>query len=146
MQRLGLIPREFRQPAHRITVDLQQPAGLANPASFTHVFQNGYRLAVRQAAVEQGRSLAFAESRPARAAIQQSNALTLAVLTAISQSEDNGFLPRCLPEGSLTPVSGTPLSSHLIRSIWPNRWRTCRAFHAPGCCAGGAGCSAGRRV
>jgi hypothetical protein len=29
-------------------------------------------------------------------------------------SEDNGFLSRCLPEGSLTTVSGTPLSLHFI--------------------------------
>lgn len=52
MQRLGLIAREFRQPAHRTAVDLYQSTGLANPAPLGDVIQNRHRLVPRQAAVE----------------------------------------------------------------------------------------------
>jgi hypothetical protein len=63
-------------------VDPGEPFGLTDPVAFDQVFEDGDRLLLGQARVEQRRALAFGEARLARLAGEQPDLLELAIAVA----------------------------------------------------------------
>jgi hypothetical protein len=68
---LGLLAGEQAKANHGVLVDADEATGLPHAAAFRDVVQQVHDLLLRQAAVEQRRSLAFGETRFARSAPQQ---------------------------------------------------------------------------
>jgi hypothetical protein len=75
MQPTGVAPGRQRVAGHRVLANPGQAAGLPGAAAVGQVGQHGQGLVVAQAAVEQGRALAFGEAGLAGLAVQQASLL-----------------------------------------------------------------------
>jgi hypothetical protein len=75
----GVLAGQASQPHNGVAVGPGEPFGLTDPVAFDQVFEDGDRLLVGQARVEQRRALAFGEPRLARLAEEEPDLMILAV-------------------------------------------------------------------
>jgi hypothetical protein len=78
----GVPTFEASQPHDGVAVDSDEAFSLADPIAFGQVLQDGDRLLLWQARVEQGRALAFGETGLAGLAVKESDLLMFAVAIA----------------------------------------------------------------